>query len=115
MPLIPTAFEECLVEYLLLMERKYFAYTRDGITSPAFHLAVQNKIHIPFSIAKESAEKDWFKRCMKGQRVKPSLLQPTELSTARPTGFSKKQVRILFDLYEKGLVAHEYPTSFFST
>jgi hypothetical protein len=115
MPIILPAFEERLVEYLLLMEWKYFGYTRDDIRRLTLHLAAQNKIRIPFSIAKEAAHKDWFKRCMKGHRDKPSLLQPTESSTARPTGFNKEQLVILFDLYEKELVAHDYPTSLFST
>jgi len=65
MPIIPPALEEKLVEYLLLTERKYFGFTRDDVRRLAFQLAVQNKIHSPFSITKEAAGKDWFKRCMK--------------------------------------------------
>jgi hypothetical protein len=39
------------------------------------------------------------------------LCQATETSTARATGFSKEQVGICFDLYEKQLAAHDYAPS----
>ena len=110
-PIIPPALEEKLVEYLLLIERKYFGCTPEDVRRLAFQLAVQNKIPSPFSIAKEAAGKDWFKRCMKGHSDKLSLGRPTGTSTARTTGFGKEQVGIFFDLYEKELAAHDYPPS----
>jgi hypothetical protein len=39
------------------------------------------------------------------------LRQSTRISTARATEFSKEQVGIFFDLYEKELAAHDYPSS----
>jgi hypothetical protein len=42
---------------------------------------------------------------------KLSLRQPTGTSTARTTGFSKEQMGIFFDLYEKEFAAHYYPPS----
>jgi hypothetical protein len=33
------------------------------------------------------------------------------MSTARATGFSKEQVGIFFDFYEKGLATHDYRPS----
>jgi len=39
------------------------------------------------------------------------LRQPTGSFTARATGFSKEQVGIVFDLYEKELAAHDCPPS----
>ena len=110
-PIIPPALEEKLVEYLLLIERKYFGCTREDVRRLAFQLAVWNKIPNPFSIAKEAAGKDWFKRFMKRHSDKLSLRQPTGTSTARVTGFNKEQVGIFFDLYEKELAAHDYPPS----
>jgi len=110
-PIIPLALEEKFVEYLLLIERKYFGCTRDEVRIQAFQLAVQNKIPSPFSIAKEAAGKDWFKRFMKRHSNNLTLPQPPGTSTARATGFSKEQVGIFFDLYEKELAAHDYPPS----
>ena len=107
-PIIPPALEETLVEYILLTERKYFGCTRDDVRSLAFQLSVHNKIHSPFSITKEAAGKDWLKRCMKRHSDKLSLRQPTGPSTVRATGFSKEQVEIFFDLYEKELADHDY-------
>ena len=102
-PIIPPALEEKLVEYLLLIGRKYFGCTRDDVRRLAFQLAVQNKIPNLLSIAKESAGKDWFKRFMKRHSDK-MLRQPTGTPTARATEFSKEQVGIFFDLYEKELL-----------
>ena len=110
-PIIPAALEEKLVKYFFLIERKYFGSTGYDVRRPAFQLFVQNKIPNPFSIAKEAVGKDWFKSFMKRHRDKLSLRQKTGTSTARATGFSKEQVRILFNLYEKELDARDYPPS----
>jgi hypothetical protein len=49
---------------------------------------------------------------MKPHCDKLSLRQPTGgTSTATATGFSNEQVEIFFDLYEKGLAAHDYQPS----
>jgi hypothetical protein len=89
------------VEYLLLIEPKYFGYIRDDVRRLAFQSAVQNKIPNPFSIATEAAGKDWFNRFMKRHSDKLSLHQATGTSTARASGFSKEQLGIFFGLYEK--------------
>jgi len=91
-PIIPLALQEKLIEYLLLIERKYLGCTRDDVRMLAVQLAVHNKIPSPFSIAKEAAGKDWFKRCMKRHSEKLLMLQPTGTSTATATGFSKEQL-----------------------
>jgi len=97
-PFIPPALEEKLVEYILLIDRKYFGCTRDDVRRLALQLSVQNKIPSPFSITKEAASKDCFKRCKKRHSDKLLLRQPTGISTVRATGFSKEQVGIFFDL-----------------
>jgi hypothetical protein len=114
-PIIPPVLEEKLVEYLLLIERKYFGCTPDDVRSLALQLAVQNKIPSPFSIAKETACKDWFKRCKKRHGDKMSLCQPTGTSTAKAIGFNKKQVGIFFDLYDKSLLLMITHLHLFST
>ena len=48
---------------------------------------------------------------MKRYTDKLSLRQPTGTSTARATEFSKEQVEIFFDLYEKEFAVHDYPPS----
>ena len=93
---IPPALDKKLVEYLLLTERKYFGCTRDDVGRLAFKFPVQNEISSPFSVAKEAAGKDWFKRCMNRHGGKLSLLEPTGTSTARARGLSKEQVGIFF-------------------
>ena len=39
------------------------------------------------------------------------MREPTGTRAARATGFSKEQVEIFFDLYEKELAVHDNPTS----
>ena len=95
-PIIPPALEEKLVDYLLLFERKYFGCTRDDVRRLDFQIPVQNKIPNPFSIFKEAAGKEWFKRCMKRYSDRLSLRQPAGTSTTRATGFSKEQVNFLW-------------------
>ena len=48
---------------------------------------------------------------MKRHSDKLSLRQPTGTYTAGTEGFRKEQVGVFFDLYEKELAAHDYPTS----
>jgi hypothetical protein len=91
-PIIPLALEEKFVECLLLIERKYVRCTRDCDKRLAFQLAVQNKTPSPFSIVREAAGKDGFKRCMQRHSYKLSLRQPSATSTTKATGFSKEQV-----------------------
>jgi hypothetical protein len=110
-PIMPPAHEEKFFEYILLIERKYFGCTRDDVRRLAFQLAVQNKIPNPFSVAKEAEGKHWFRRFMKRYKDKLLLRQPEGISTARATGFSKEQLEIFCDLYEKELAAHDYPPS----
>jgi hypothetical protein len=110
-PIISPALEEKLIEYLLLIEQKYFGYTRDVVRSLAFQLAVQNKIPNPFSIAREAAGKDWFRHFTKQHRDQLLLRQPTGTSTDKARGFSKEQVAIFFDSYKKELAARDYPPS----
>jgi len=103
-PIILPALEEKIVKYLLVIERKYCGCTRDDVIRLAVQFPVHNKTASPYSISKEGADKDWFKRCMKRHSDKLSLCQPTGTSTARATGFSKEQAGIFFDLYEKSLL-----------
>jgi hypothetical protein len=58
-PNIPPALKKKLVEYFLVIERKYLGCTRVDVRRLAFQLAVQNKIPNPFSVAKEAAGEDW--------------------------------------------------------
>jgi transposase-like protein len=110
-PIIPPALVEKLVEYLTLIERKYFGCTRDEVRRLVFQLAVQNKIPSPFSIPKEAADKDWFKRCMKRHSDKLSLASTNRnihchshrIQQGSSWGFSL--------IVRKQLAAYDYPPS----
>lgn len=110
-PILPDELEEKLVEYLLMMEKKYFGCTRNDVKRLAYQLAELNNIPNPFSIVKEVAGKDWFKRFMQRHNQKLSLRTPTGTSVARVKGFNRESVGKFFDLYEEALEAHNYPPS----
>jgi hypothetical protein len=56
-PIIPPTLEEKLVEYLLLIEWKYFGCTRDDVRRLALQLAVQNKTPVHFQQPKKQLAK----------------------------------------------------------
>ena len=110
-PVFPLALEEKLVDHLLLMEKRYFGFTRSDVTRLAFQLAKRNDIQNPFSVAKEAAGKDWFKRFMKRHETKLSLRQATGTSISRVRGFNKIEVSKFFDIYEEEMSKHNFPPS----
>jgi hypothetical protein len=61
-PIIPPALEEKLVQYPLLIERKYFGYTRDDVRRLAFQFDVRGSVHHS-KIHKENPNK--MQQCIK--------------------------------------------------
>jgi hypothetical protein len=90
-PIIPPALDEELVEYLLLIERKHFGCTRDDVRRLDFQLAVQTKMPSSFSIAKEAASKDWFKRCMKDTAISCRCVNQHEHPLPEPQDEARKK------------------------
>ncbi|KAJ4449229.1 hypothetical protein ANN_00626 [Periplaneta americana] len=67
-PVFSQELETELVDYLVMMEQKYFGLTRQDIKTLAFQLAKRNGITNRFSELRGSAGKDWlygFLRCHK--------------------------------------------------
>ncbi|KAJ4430541.1 hypothetical protein ANN_19129 [Periplaneta americana] len=93
-PTLPAPLEEKLVDYVLIMEKKYFGCTRNNVK----RFAYQNNIHNQFSLLKEVAGKDWFKHFMQTHNQKLSLRAPTGTSVARAKGFNRESVNKFFDL-----------------
>ncbi|KAJ4447454.1 hypothetical protein ANN_09461 [Periplaneta americana] len=110
-PTLPASLEEKLDDYVLIMERKYFGCTRNYVKRLAYQLAKQNNIPNQFSIVKEVAGKDWFKRFMQIHNQKLSLRALTGTSVARAKGFNRESVNKFFDLYEEAIEANNCPPS----
>ncbi|KAJ4430441.1 hypothetical protein ANN_22657, partial [Periplaneta americana] len=77
----------------------------------AYQLTKENNIPNQFSIVKEVAGRDWFKRFMQRHNQKLSLRAPTDTSVARAKGFNRESVNKFFSPYEEAIEANNYPPS----
>ncbi|KAJ4430442.1 hypothetical protein ANN_22658 [Periplaneta americana] len=93
------------------MERKYFGCARNDVKRLAYQLTKENNIPNQFSIVKEVAGRDWFKRFMQRHNQKLSLRAPTDTSVARAKGFNRESVNKFFSPYEEAIEANNYPPS----
>lgn len=107
-PVLSPELEEELVQYLLLMDKKFFGLTRRDVRSMAFQLAKRNNIPHPFSLLRESAGKDWFSSFMKRHKATLSLRKPTGTSVARAVGFNRENVAEFFNLLEEVMTRQNY-------
>lgn len=108
-PVLSKNLEAKLVDYLLLMEKKFFGLTRQDVKTLAYQLAVQNDLPNPFSSEKETAGRKWLKLFMERHKNKISIRKPTGTSIHRAKGFNKQNVNHFFDLLEAAFEKHEYP------
>lgn len=106
-PVLPPELEDSLVDYVLIMEAKFFGLTRRDIRTLAFQLAVQNNLPNPFSAIHQCAGRDWLRLFLK-RHPNLSFRQPTGTSEARAKGFNKENVSLFFDLLEKEMEEHHF-------
>lgn len=107
-PVLTPELENELVQYLLIMDQKFFGLTRRDVRSMAFQLARRNNLPHPFSLLRESAGKDWFSSFMNRHKATLSLRKPTGTSIARAVGFNRENVTEFFDLLEKVMAENHY-------
>lgn len=110
-PVLTRELESKLVEYILLMEKKFFGLTRRDLCSIAFQLARQNNLPNPFSLLHQSAGKNWMKRFLRRHKEQISLRRPTGTSTQRAAGFNKESVDEFFGLLETIFEEKKYTAS----
>ena len=95
-PILPECLENELVDYLLLMEAKYYGFTRMDVRKMAFQLAVRNGVKNPFG--GECAGRAWFDHFIRRHRDKLAIRKPTGTSYARAKGFSRETVAAFYDI-----------------
>ena len=110
-PVFSPAMEAELVDYLVMMENKYFGLTRQDVKMLAFQLAKRNGIKNNFSELRGSAGKDWFYGFLSRHKDKISVRAATGTSLARAKGFSKASVDAFFDLLEVEYARHNFEPS----
>lgn len=98
-PVFSTEIEQQLVEYLLLMESKYFGLTRRDVKVMAYQLAVRNGIKHPFG-NKEEADRAWLDHFLNRHKQRLSIRTPTGTSYARANSFNRESVAKFFDILE---------------
>lgn len=106
-PIIPEALEEELVQYLLIMERKFYGLTRQDVRQLAYQLCERNGLKHPFSDG--LAGRAWFDHFMNRHKNVLSVLKPAATSFSRANGFNKDAVNHFFDILETEYEKHTYP------
>ena len=86
---LPQELEDQLVEYLLLMEKKFYGLTRSDVKRMAYQLVTLNNLPNPFSKDNESAGRKWLDLFLKRHKDRISVRKPTGTSIHRAKGFNK--------------------------
>lgn len=108
-PVLPRNLEDQLVDYLLLMEKKFYGLTRSDVKRMAYQLATLNKLPNTFSKNNETAGRKWLNLFLKRHKDRISVRKPTGTSIHRAKGFNKDNVTHFFDILEAAFENHEYP------
>lgn len=98
--------EQELVQYILVMEAKFYGLTREDIRIMAYTLAVQNGLQHPFK--KEIAGRSWLDAFLRRHRETLSIRKPTGTSFARVLGFNTENVSRFYDNLEIEYNTHNF-------
>lgn len=113
-PIFSSEQEHCLVEHVLLMEKRLFGLTYKDLRGLAFQFAEANKIEHTFNRASKIAGEDWLSGFMK-RHPQLSLRAAEPTSVARAMGFNMVNVNKFFDLLEELIDQHKFlPTKIFN-
>lgn len=107
-PLMTDDLEKELVEYLLLMESKFYGLTRGDVRRIAYQLCERNGIKHPFT-EQGLAGRAWFDHFMRRHKNFLTVLKPTATSFSRANGFNEEAVNQFFDILEVEYAKHNYP------
>lgn len=97
------------MNYLILMEKKFFGLTRKDVENLAYRLAIANGLRNPFSDQTGSAGRKWLDLFLKRHKNTISVRKLTGTSIAMIRGFNKESVNQFFDLLEEEYSKHTYP------
>lgn len=99
--------EEELVQYILVMEAKYYGLTRKDVRRMAYTLASRNGIEHPFKNG--VAGRSWLDGFLRRHKNVLSTRRPTGTSFARALGFNRNNVEEFFNLLEAEYDRHNFP------
>lgn len=104
---LPPNIEKKLVEYILLMEAKYYGLTRIDVRRMAYQLALKN--NIPNNFTKEIAGRSWLDLFLRRHKHELSLRKPLGTSFARVQGFNREAVKEFFEILKAEMEKIRYP------
>ncbi|GBP55030.1 Tigger transposable element-derived protein 1 [Eumeta japonica] len=105
-PILPPELEEKLVEYILIMEAKYYGLTRMDVRRMVYQLASKN--NLPNHFKNEVAGRAWLDLFLRRHK-EVSVRKPTGTSYARVQGFNRFAVKTFFDILGAELQKRHYP------
>lgn len=108
-PVFSPELEKRLVDYIIIMEKKFYGLTRRDIKRLAYQLAVVNDLPNPFSKQNETAGRKWLDLFIKRHKDVITVRKPTGTSFNRAKGFNKETVAAFFDLLEAEVEKYNYP------
>lgn len=100
-----------LVNYLLVMEERFFGFTRADVRHFAFELAKKNSIQHPFNITAGTAGRGWYDLFLRRHKDVLSLRKAGGTCVARVHGFTRSSVKIFYDLLEETYRHHNFPAT----
>lgn len=107
-PIMSKELEQELVNYLVIMESKFYGLTRADVRRLAFQLCERNGVQHPFS--KDGiAGRAWFDHFMNRHKDVLSLLKPTATSFSRAYNFNQGAVNEFSNILEAEFERHQYP------
>ncbi|XP_039304738.1 uncharacterized protein LOC105194808 isoform X2 [Solenopsis invicta] len=102
-PLMPPEIEAQLVDYLLILENRFFGITINDVRMMTYQLAIRNNLKYPFG-RKEKVGRAWFNRFI-GRHSNLIIHKSSDDTSNFKTGFNKETVsaffKILGNVYEE--------------
>lgn len=105
-PILSSELEEHLVQYLLVMESKFFGLTRRDVRTMAYQLAKANGLADAFSKHHEFAGKTWLRLFLARHKNTLSFRKATATSYNRTVGFCREKVKYFFDILQSEVDKH---------
>lgn len=106
-PVFSAEFEKQLVDYALVMEKKFYGLTQMDIRRLSYQVAVKNNHPTPFKSG--IAGRYWLKGFLNRHKNVLSMRKPTGTSFARAIGFTKEKLDTFYDILENVYSEKNYP------
>ncbi|PSN40164.1 hypothetical protein C0J52_14094 [Blattella germanica] len=108
-PVFSASLEKELIDYLLIVEKRYLGITKYDIRTMAFQLAKRKNLTNNFSALRGAAGKDWMHSFLNRHSNKISIRTVSVTTLSKTKGLCKKDAIAFFDLLGSEFENHSYP------